>query len=163
MLLPQIVKTVNRYLPGEILTFNNMVVYLDEVIDDINAKLCATFPTFTEAIDAATEAAGEVINLASFNYNFFPERYIRNVVAKGAVYKFYVQDEEGIITADKYGYEYKDSMFIMERDYLSEVPNEYQSLRNASVVKDEYYRSGNLPFNFNQFSDGNSFDNEWEG
>ena len=153
MLLPQIVKTVNRYLAGEMLTFNNMVVYLDEVIDDINIKLCSTFPTFTEAIDAATEAAGVAINLTAFNYNYFPDEYIRTVVCKGAVYKFFIQDEEGVITADKYGYEYTDNLFYMQRDYISQVPVAYQSDSNASVVKDEYWRSGNLPFDFSVFSE----------
>jgi hypothetical protein len=153
MLLPQIVKTVNRYLAGEMLTFNNMVVYLDEVVDEINVKLSSTFPTLSEAIDAAIAVAGTTVTLASFDYAYFPDNYIRTVLCKGAAYKFFTQDEEGMPSAEKYGWEYTDALFYMQRDYISSVPVEYQSDTNASVVKDEYWRSGNIQFDFSVFKD----------
>ena len=154
MLISEIVKLTNKFLPGEHLSYENMVFYLDEVIDEINTKLCSKYPTISEAVELASEDAGEEISVSVINYDYFPNKYIRSVVAKGSAYKFYIQDEEGIITADKYGYEYQDAMFAMERDFLALVPLEYQDEEIlASVVKDEYYRSGNIPCSLNVFGE----------
>lgn len=153
MLINKIVNKVNGMLAGETLSYTRMITYLDEVGDEINARLCSTFPTVSEAFDLAQDEAGEPVSLAVIDYSYFPDEYIRGVLCKGAAYKFYIQDEEGIVTADKYGYEYKDALFTMERDFLALVPEEFQKDTTASVVKDEYYRSGNMPFSFNQFGE----------
>lgn len=126
MTIDNIVKTINDNLAGELLTFNNLKPLLDEVIDDINAKLDSTYPTFS---DFTYENYPEVYP----NYNFFPDRYIREVVCKGAAYKFYVVDEEGIPTAQQFQYNYTDQLFIMERDFLDKVPEEFQADNSGSV------------------------------
>ena len=57
--------------------------------------------------------------------NYCPNKYIRSVVITGAAYKFYVTDEEGIITATQYQYDYLNNLFAMKRDYSASVPEEY--------------------------------------
>ena len=113
MLISNIVNGVNTKLAGETMTFNQLKLFLSEVVDDINRELCATYPSF----DDFTEAD---------NYNYFPDKYIRSVVITGAAYKFYETDEEGIVTATQYHYDYMDNLFYMKRDYTCKVPAEYQ-------------------------------------
>ena len=112
MYINDIVSGVNAKLAGEQLTFEEMVLFLDETIDDINRELNACYPAFSE-VDR------------SLDYNYFPNKYIRSVVITGAAYKFYVTDEEGIITATQYQYDYLNNLFAMKRDYSASVPEEY--------------------------------------
>ena len=114
MTIANIVSGVNTKLAGETLTFNQMKLFLSEVIDDINAELNATFPSFDDLTSSDV-------------YDAFPDNYIRSVVITGAAFKFYVTDEEGIATAQQYGYDYKDRLFRMKRDYSDKVPEEYQA------------------------------------
>jgi len=118
MKITQIVQNVNDLLAGELLTYDALKVHLDATIDDINAALSSGFPSFTEFI------AADYVNYP--DYNFFPDRYIRSVVCLGAAYKFFITDEEGIVTAQKYGYSYDDNLFYMLRDYIDQVPEAYQ-------------------------------------
>jgi len=122
MQIQNIVAAVNAKLAGETLTYTQMRLFLDEVIDDINSELAADFPTF----DTLT---------SSDAYTAFPDRYIRSVVVTGAAFKFYVTDEEGINTAQQYQYDYLDRMFRMKRDYAELVPEEYR-------LDDQGYVSG---------------------
>ena len=121
MKIIDIVAGVNTLLAGETLTLNQMRLFLDSVIDEINDKLSSKFPTF----EALTES-GE--------YDYFPDNFIRSVVIKGAAYKFYVTDEEGTPTAVQYKFDYLDALFIMERDYSCKVPVEYQDYERGYVV-----------------------------
>ncbi len=114
MQIQDIVSGVNAKLAGETLTFTEMRLFLDEVIDDINAALSADFPAFSTLP-------------ANANYNYFPDKYIRSVVIVGAASKFYVTDEEGIETATQYALDYAQRLFLMKRDYSTQVPEEYQA------------------------------------
>lgn len=118
-----------------------MEIFLDEVIDDINIALNSKFPSFSELWDNI-EFTGNA------EYNFFPDKYIRSVVCKGAAAKFYTMDEEGSPTAEQYAMEYATALFYMIRDYIELVPEEYRSDSTGSVVFDEKYRAGELPFEF---------------
>lgn len=123
----KIVASVNRKLAGEILTFSSLSMHLDAVIDDINNQLDSTFPTFSEFTQAAYPEKYP-------NYDFFPDKYIRGTVIVGAAYKFYVTDEEGNASAEQYGYDYREGLFLMLRDYLELVPEEFQAGNTGSVV-----------------------------
>lgn len=127
MLLQDIVKGVNEKLAGEQLPYSKQERFLDEVIDDINAVLNSKFPVFSEVINYYGHKGTE-------EYSYFPDQYIRNVVIKGAAYKYFIADEEGMSTAEMYGYDYDDALFKMQRDYLEQVPEEYQSDSTGSVV-----------------------------
>ena len=153
MLIDDIIKTVNRMLAGEVLTYDRAIVYLDEVVDEINGKLSSCFPTISEEVSRLEEEAGETVSISVIDYSYFPAKYIRGVLCKGAAYKFYTQDEEGIASANQFGWDYKDALFEMLRDFVAYVPEEYMNDTVASVVKDEYYRAGNIPFWFNQFGE----------
>lgn len=127
MTINNIVKGINDELAGELLTYNEVKPFLDQVIDDINAMLDSTFPVFS---DFTYESYPDNYP----DYNFFPDRYVRTVVIKGAAYKFYVMDEEGMPTAQQFNYNYQDNSFRMLRDYLEQVPEEFKANREASVV-----------------------------
>jgi hypothetical protein len=124
MLISNIVNGVNTKLAGETMTFNQLKLFLSETIDDINRELCATYPSFDDLKE-------------SDNYNYFPDKYIRSVVITGAAYKFYETDEEGIVTATQYHYDYLDNLFYMKRDYSCSVPPEYQDTERGYVTGPE--------------------------
>lgn len=141
--LTKIVQKVNNKLAGEMLTYDMMKDYLDDVIDDINARLSTNFPVFS---DFTLEAYPETYP----NYSFFPDRYIRSVVTLGAAYKFFVVDEEGLPTAQQFSYDYQDALFIMERDYSDLVPEEFRLDLKASLPMNSTGLS-ETPFNFHDF------------
>lgn len=121
MFVQDIVAGVNAKLAGETLTYTEMRLFLDETIDDINAALCSSFPSFSKTA-------------ANADYNYFPDRYIRSVVIVGAAAKFYVTDEEGIETATQYARDYAQRLFLMKRDYSMQVPEEFQADNRGYLV-----------------------------
>jgi hypothetical protein len=137
-----IVKLSNKYLAGEQLTYPKLLPFLDEVIDDINNELNATFPSFSSlAIDGNPTAEDY--------YDCFPDRYIRSVVCIGVASKFYTMDEEGIISAEGYEMKYQQNLFYMVRDYVEQVPEFFQSDSTGSVRQaEERYVENHLPFDF---------------
>ena len=141
MTINEIVKRINKALAGEQLVYSRLEPFMDEVIDDINEKLNAKYPSFSSlrAIDAFS---GET------DYNYFPEHYIRKVLIKGTAYKFYIMDEEGMQTADMYGYDYQNALFTMMRDYIEKVPEEYRADYSGGLMVDENYSQSMLPFDF---------------
>lgn len=141
--LTKIVQKVNNKLAGEMLTYDMMKDYLDDVIDDINARLSTNFPVFS---DFTLEAYPEIYP----NYSFFPDRYIRSVVTLGAAYKFFVVDEEGLPTAQQFSYDYQDALFIMERDYSDLIPAEFRLDLKASLPMSTTGMS-ETPFDFHDF------------
>jgi hypothetical protein len=116
MTLKAITDRINKRLAGEMYSYNELIPYLDDVIDDINAQLNTIYPAFSELPSGTTE------------YTCFPDRYIRNVVCLGAAFKFYVTDEEGISSANAYRDDYSANLFLMIRDYLASVPTEYKNV-----------------------------------
>ena len=126
MQLTQLNTLVNSYLAGELLTITQMTPFLDKAIDDINDRLNTNYPAISE------------FNANDFsqypNYDFFPDNYIRTVVAFGAAYYFYVTDEEGANSAPIYQMKYADALFKMERDYLPLVPDTWKKV-GAGVIE----------------------------
>lgn len=131
-----IVKRVNHYLTGEMLPYSVLEPFMDAVIDDINASLNSEFPTFGE-LSENTDYSGDT------EYDYFPEKYVRNVVIKGTAYKFYIMDEEGMDTAERFNYDYEKALFEMIRDYSEQVPEEYMSDSTGSVETFEDFASLN--------------------
>lgn len=115
MNLSQIVKDTNTKLAGEMLSYAELRVFLDGAIDEINAKLNAQFPVFSE------------LGISDTAYTAFPDKYIRTVVIPCAAFKYFSTDEEGSVTAPKYEEEYMKGLFYMERDYLNNIPEKYQA------------------------------------
>lgn len=126
MKIRDIVKLTNKYLAGEQLTYAKLLPFLDEVIDDINNTLSSTYPSFTSL---GIEDAPTVDDV----YDYFPDSYIRSVVAIGAASKFYIMDEEGVDPATDYSLTYRTNLFYMERDFLDHVPELYQSDSTGST------------------------------
>lgn len=145
MLIREIVKRVNHKLAGEQLPYRILRPFLDEVIDDINNKLNSNFPSFS-SLGEGIEFLGEA------EYSYFPEEYIRSVLIPGAAYKFYLMDEEGEVVADAYRMDYENNLFYMVRDYIEDVPVEYQKSSRGSVVFDEGMSAAFTPFYFRVWS-----------
>lgn len=115
MLIKDIVARINRKLSGERVSYADLQIHMDAVIDEINTDLNTIFPAFSE------------LDLSVMDYNMFPDRYIRMVVVPGAAAKFYATDEEGIAVAPAYETEYMNNRFLMIRDYFSQVPAIYRN------------------------------------
>lgn len=124
MLLTQVQKLFNDALAGETLSLKEMLPHLDAAIDSINAKLNSTYPVFSDIPHATVDAV----------YDFFPDKYIRTVVIPGAAWHFYVMDEEGLQTAPQYQQDFENGKFIMQRDMLYKIPEEYQDDDHAGFV-----------------------------
>jgi len=122
MKLSDIVREVNTALAGERLSYFQLKPFLNRTVDDINARLGAIFPVFSELPEGSAE------------YNLFPDRYIRSVVVPGAAWYYFTQDEEGIQTAPQYAADYDRGLFQMCRDYINYVPVEYQDTTLKAVV-----------------------------
>lgn len=119
MTLTKIVAAVNARLAGEQFTYTELEAHLDAALDQINTRLDATFPVFSEF--NSTDHASYP------DYNFFPDKYIRMVVVPLAAAKFYSVDEEGAGGAADYRLEAEQNLFFMERDYSASIPEEYQA------------------------------------
>jgi len=132
MLINDIVLRVNKKLAGEMFSYAQIRDYLDSVIDDINIQLGSIFPAFSELETSVSD------------YNYFPDRWIRQVVIPGAAWYFFVTDEEGISTATQFQYDYERGLFYMQRDYFALVPEEYQGTGDGSVELEEATSVGGL-------------------
>jgi hypothetical protein len=126
MTLTDILNRVNKKLAGELLSYDEIKDYLDDVVDEINSKLSSKFPAFSD-FTAQTYPQFP-------DYNFFPDNYIRSVVVIGAAFKFYVTDEEGAMTAQKYELTYNNNLFLMQRDYTELVPEEYRNYETGYMI-----------------------------
>ena len=113
MNLNDLVNRVNRKLAGELLSYYELKDYLDDTIDDINQRLGSTYPAFSD-LDSSVSA-----------YDLFPDTWIRKCVVVGAAWYFFIADEEGMLTAEAYQLLYERNLFEMQRDFLSQVPEEY--------------------------------------
>ena len=122
MRFSNIVETINSRLAGEMLSINEVRPLLDSAIDDINTRLNTCFPVFSELPAESTE------------YTAIPDKYIRTVVIPGAVFKFYIVDEEGAEAAPKAEEDFRTNLFYMERDYLMLVPEEYWADSQQGVL-----------------------------
>ena len=137
MEISKICNLVNQSLAGEMLRQNELMLYLDKVIDDINNQLNSNYPTFSEY---TSEYFPDYPN-----YNVFPEKYIRSVVVPGAAYKFYQVDEEGNNTAPLFRQEYQTNLFYMVRDMMESVPPRFKGRCQGYTYMD----SDNLQVNMN--------------
>lgn len=113
-----IVNGINKYLADEMLRYEDVELFLDRTIDDINQDLNAKFPSFSEHM------ASDQVD-ADGSYEFFPDRYIRSVVIIGAAFYFYQADEEGERVAGSYHQMYQENRYKMTRDYMMMVPEEF--------------------------------------
>lgn len=126
MKVKDIVKLTNTYLAGEQLVYQKLVPFYDAVIDDVNSRLNSTYPSFSSLGLTHLDRDDAV-------YEYFPDRYIRSVVALGAAHKFYEMDEEGVTYDTSYEQEYERNLFYMTRDYIDQVPEIFQSDSPGSV------------------------------
>jgi len=122
-----------NYIISENLRNIELYGYMDIVIDDINDRLNATFPTISEWKEYVMEynmvhASDEnFVPLEEAVYTAFPARYLRSVVAVGAALNFFTNDEEGEQVGTKYYIQYEKNMFNMVRDFHDLVPMEFRN------------------------------------
>lgn len=130
MLYADIVKQFNVLLAGDNLPLREVLPHLDYSIDRINETLNTKYPTFSEWLDILDEDGNK-----HTCYNLFDNRYIRQVVLKGAAWHYYVTDEEGLATAPQYQQDFENALFIMQRDMLYNIPDEYQASIEQGTVR----------------------------
>lgn len=129
MKVRDIVKLTNTYLAGEQLVYQKLIPFYDAVIDEINSRLNSTYPSFSSLEFTSLEGDDAV-------YDYFPDKYIRSVVALGAAHKFYEMDEEGVVYDTSYEQDYERNLFYMTRDYIDQVPEIFSSDSPGSVEYD---------------------------
>lgn len=146
MHIANLVKLINHKLADELLSQTQLLMHMDSVIDDINAKLNTIFPTFSEVI--AKEG------VSNPDYQAIPDKYLRSVVVVGAAHKHYEVDEEGNASAQMFAQDYQQQLFYMLRDYSLSIPTEYRAevVQGAIELNDEKLGTpgltlgSNLPF-----------------
>ena len=119
MLISKLIQSINTQLDGELLGIHELCDIIDKAIDDINTRLNTQFPVLSDLMTTPVTSVSE--------YTAIPDKYIRTVVIPGAVFKFYINDEEGAAVAPKHEEEYLKGLFYMERDYIANIPEEYQA------------------------------------
>lgn len=135
-----IIGLISKHLADELVSESEMLDYMDRVVDDINTRLNATFPTFTEFKEQNKD-----IDPILLDYTPIPDKYIRSVVIPGAAYKYYTTDEEGNYAAPKYAEEYELGLFYMVRDFSFSIPAEYQADEQGYVDMQGFNEGLNIP------------------
>lgn len=148
MEIRKIVDYINRsYIASDYLRAPDVYYYMDLVIDDINERLQAKYPTFTEwnqfVTDWNEQRTENIPALINTNYSAIPDKYLRTVVALGAAVKFYTRDEEGEQIALDYQNRYEMALFKMVRDFHNQVPKIFQE--NTGGFIDFSYIREELP------------------
>lgn len=136
MRISKLLEITNRLLAGDTLPLSKMTLFFDQVIDDINSALDSVYPSFSDLDPSTTE------------YDFFPDNYLRSVVAKGAALKYLTMDEEGAMVAQAFAYDYQDALFKMTRDHITSVPERYQANTDGGV---DIKESLSLDINMNRW------------
>lgn len=140
MKVRDIVKLTNTYLAGEQLVYQKLIPFYDAVIDDINSRLNSTYPSFSSLEFTSLDGDDAI-------YDYFPDQYVRSVVALGAAHKFYTMDEEGVTYDTTYEQEYERNLFYMTRDHIDHVPELYQSDSTGGVlIQEDRYIENYFPF-----------------
>lgn len=135
-----IIGLISKHLADELVSESEMLDYMDRVVDDINTRLNATFPTFTEFKEQNKD-----IDPILLDYTPIPDKYIRSVVIPGAAFKYYTTDEEGNYAAPKYAEEYELGLFYMVRDFSFSIPAEYQADEQGYVDMQGFNEGLNIP------------------
>ena len=137
-----LVNLINHKLADELLSQTQLLMHMDSVIDDINAQLNSTFPTFSEVIQK------EGVN--NPDYQYIPDKYLRSVVVVGAATKYYEIDEEGNATAQLFAQDYRQRLFYMLRDFSMSIPEEYRAKDQGIIgLGDEDMRTPGLRLSSN--------------
>lgn len=182
MYISELVRAINHKLADDTRTSNEILQHMDGVIDDINVKLNAKFPTYTDVIkaflretthpnhhphphqpyrpipspDSLNMDAGFEPTALDFEYTAIPDKYQRSVVIVGTAIKVYEADEEGNPSAVMFRQDYDQQLFYMLRDFSFRIPEKYQEDDQGFVaLSDHDIRSPGLR------APGNPFDSDF--
>lgn len=143
MLITKIYDRINRnYIISDHLGQVELEGYVDKVIDNINDRMQTKFPVISEWADYVNVYNTSMADTEGFipldpaNYTAIPDKYIRSVILPGAAVAFYTTDEEGEQTSSRFFIEYEQNLGYMIRDYIVEVPEQYQSLTGGYIESD---------------------------
>lgn len=131
MKISTLIQNINAQLAGELLSLPELTVFIDKAIDDINTRLNTKFPVMSDLIYSQQQQKDW---FTTIEYTAIPDNYMRTVVVPGAVFKYYITDEEGAAVAPKYEEEFLKGLFYMERDYISNIPEMYQASDTQGYV-----------------------------
>lgn len=136
MSINDIVNLVNRRtIEADYLSKEEMLPFLDLVIDDINSELQANFPPFTDYDYFVLSWNNKHPDnpLSPNDYSVIPARYIRSVIPFGVARYYYMKDQEGEQAASDYFREYSIRLTKMVRDFHALVPVEFQNNEGGSI------------------------------
>lgn len=128
MLFTDIARNFNVLLAGDNLPLKEILPHLDFTIDRINETLNTCYPTMSEI------KYSELLGADTTQYTCFPDKFIRTVCLSGAAWHYYVTDEEGLATAAQYQQDFEHALFIMQRDMLYNIPDEYRAPYEQGTV-----------------------------
>jgi len=139
MKITDITKRINDLLAGETLSYKQLTLHLDAVIDDINTDLASKYPAFSELPEGAVE------------YTHIPDRYIRSVVCIGAAHYFYITDEEGGTAARTYQELYFTNRYTFVRDWIDKVQHEDERDDSPGAVTFDLHGTEPVPYDTKVF------------
>lgn len=146
MKINTLVDHINRgNIASDYIRIPEIYYYMDKVIDDINDRLQAKYPSFTEYESFVNQWNEQYPDnpLDRTDYSVIPDRWLRKILPVGVARYYYMKDEEGEVAASDYFRTYENNLFLLVRDFHSQVPEIFQN-NDGGFVR-TLYEHENVP------------------
>ena len=123
-----ILKRVNRLLITFKVNWEDLVDELDMGIEEINKYLSTKYPAVSEVLDEFS-SPNDTYSYRSGGEDryFFPIKYFNSIVIPFAATQLLTIEEEFSEIYAKYANEWQENLFVMARDEISSIPQEFIS------------------------------------
>ena len=123
-----ILKRVNRLLITFKVNWEDLVDELDMGIEEINKYLSTKYPAVSEILDEFS-SPNDTYSYRSGGEDryFFPIKYFNSIVIPFAATQLLTIEEEFSEIYAKYANEWQENLFVMARDEISSIPQEFIS------------------------------------
>lgn len=146
MKINTLVDQINRgNIASDYIRVPEIYYYMDKVIDDINDRLQAKYPAFSEYADFVEDWNTKYPDnpLDRTNYSVLPDKWLRKIMPVGVARYYYMKDEEGEVAASDYFRVYEQELFYLVRDFHNQVPEIFQN-NDGGFVR-TLYEHENVP------------------
>jgi hypothetical protein len=127
----ELVARVNALVWEGLYIYEDIAADFDEAIDEINAELNSTFPSFSEVMTLNDSTYSRIVDTVVTPY--FPNKYMTNFVVNFVVAAVFRREAEfgneyytAVAQADKW-------LGNMFRDHFSKVPTEFQDTESGMI------------------------------
>lgn len=121
-----IVNWINKRVVSYRVSWDDIADYLDMAIDEINSYMSTKYPHVTAVLDEfAPEDKTYSFRASGTEIPFFPEKYFTSIVLPYAITQILTTDEEFTMIYSKYMSQYQESLFIMARDEMNNIPQQF--------------------------------------